>query len=639
MSNESGCGCGHCHEHEHREIETCGCGHCHEKEENKAIPIVITVIGALLIAATFLPFVNEFAEKILLILSALLCGFPIFINAFRSLKKLKINESVLLVIAVAAAIFLGEFFEAAMVSVLFRIGELMEDFASDRSRKSIEAIFSIVSDEANLITDGGKIRKIDADEVKIGDILAVMPHEIFPVDGVVVKGEGSVDASALTGESLPVEISESSKISSGMINGNSTVHIRATAVKNQSSAARIVEMVEDAAQKKGEAQRTISIFAKYYTPAVVIAAMLIAVVPSLITGDWQSWIHRSLILLVASCPCAVVLSAPLAFFSSMGAAAKNGMIIKGSRYIEAIAKADTVVFDKTGTLTTGELTVGKIYRADGVDVKKVVSLAAKCEYYSTHPIAKAIVAENGETDMTGTSDFSEIAGGGTSISAPEGKILCGGEMLMIRNDIDISEFPKAPVYVALNGAAIGAVEIDGEIRSTATETVKKLRKLGVEHSLILTGDTAEQARKVCAKCDIDDFRSNLLPEDKLTALEEIKDCAKGVIYVGDGINDAPVLAAADVGVAMGLGTQAAGEAADIILTNSELSRLADTVYQSKRTMKILKSNIAFAIIVKLVVIALGVAGIAPMWAAIFADVGTMIICVANAARLLKVKKY
>ena len=243
MSNESGCGCGHCHEHEHREIETCGCGHCHEKEENKAIPIAITVIGALLIAATFLPLVNEFAEKILLISSALLCGFPIFINAFRSLKKLKINESVLLVIAVAAAIFLGEFFEAAMVSVLFRIGELMEDFASDRSRKSIEAIFSIVSDEANLITDGGKIRKIDADEVKIGDILAVMPHEIFPVDGVVVKGEGSVDASALTGESLPVEISESSKISSGMINGNSTVHIRATAVKNQSSAARIVEMV------------------------------------------------------------------------------------------------------------------------------------------------------------------------------------------------------------------------------------------------------------------------------------------------------------------------------------------------------------------------------------------------------------
>ena len=272
-------------------------------------------------------------------------------------------------------------------------------------------------------------------------------------------------------------------------------------------------------------------------------------------------------------------------------------------------------------------------------IQDVINLAAKCEYYSTHPIAKAVVAQCNNLDLSDVSEFTEIAGGGTTVVTADGKILCGGERLMKRYCVDISEMPRVPVYVALDSKVIGAIEIDGEIRKSAPETVKKLRRLGVEHSLILTGDSAEQARKVCSKCGIDDFKSGLLPEDKLTALEEIKDGANGVIYIGDGINDAPVLAAADVGVAMGLGTQAACEAADVILTNSELTRLADTVYQSKRTMKVLKANIAFSIAVKIIVIALGIAGVAPMWTAIFADVGTMIISVVNAARLLKVKKY
>lgn len=568
----------------------------------------------------------------------IICGFPVFVDAIKSVSKLKINESLLLVIAVIAAFLLGEYFEAAAVAVLFRVGELLEGFASDRSRKSIEAIFSIVSDSANLVSADGTIKKVDADDVKIGDIIAVLPHETVPVDGVIVNGAGSMDASAITGESIPVAAEIGSKVSSGMINGNTAVQIRATEVKSQSYAARIAEMVEEAAQKKGEAQRAITTFAKYYTPAIIAAAIVIAVVPSLITGDWNAWVYRSLVLLVASCPCAVVISAPLAFFSSMGAAAKNGMIIKGSRYIEALAKADTVIFDKTGTLTTGDLKVGNVYASEEFGEKDVISLAAKCEYYSTHPIAKAIAARAGLEELKDISDFSEIAGGGTSVTASEGRILCGGARLMEKNSFDISEFPHAPVYVALNGKAIGAIEIDGKLRESAPETVKRLRRLGVEHSLILTGDSAQQARKACAQCDIDDFRSNLLPEDKLTALEEIKDGSNGVIYIGDGINDAPVLAAADVGIAMGLGTQAACEAADVILTDSELSRVADTVYHSKRTMAVLKANIAFAIIVKFAVIALGIIGIAPMWSAIFADVGTMIICVANAARLMKIKK-
>lgn len=637
MSHNHECGCSD-HEH-HAKIETCGCGHCHDgKEESKALPIALTVIGVLLTVFSILPFVNEIAAKFMQAGAMIICGVPVFADAVKAAAKLKINESLLLVIAVIAAFLLGEYFEAAAVAVLFRVGELLEDFASDRSRKSIEAVFSIVSDSANFVLPDGTIKKVDADDIKIGDIIALLPHETVPVDGVIVSGAGSMDASAITGESIPVAVEIGSSVSSGMINGDSAVQIRATAVKTQSYAARIAEMVEDAAQKKGEAQRAITVFAKYYTPAIIAAAIIIAVVPSLITGDWRLWVYRSLILLVASCPCAVVLSAPLAFFSSMGAAARNGIIIKGSRYIEALAKADTVIFDKTGTLTTGELRVGKIYAAEGTAEKAVISLAAKCEYYSAHPIAKAIVAKAEIKEANDTEDFTEIAGGGTSVTASEGRILCGGARLMKQNSVDISEFPNAPVYVALNGKAVGAIEIDGELRASAPETVKRLRRLGVEHSLILTGDSAQQARKACAQCDIDDFRSNLLPEDKLTALEEIKDGAKGVIYIGDGINDAPVLAAANVGIAMGLGTQAACEAADVILTNSKLSRVADTVHHSKRTMAVLKANIAFAIIVKFAVIALGIVGIAPMWSAIFADVGTMIICVANAARLMKIRK-
>ena len=638
---ENACGCGHEHEHAHPEIETCGCDHCHEheKDENKALPIIITVLCAVAIGISFLPFFGSTVRNIILTAVILISGMPVFINAVKSISKLRIDESILLVIAVIAAFLLGEYFEAAVVSVLFRIGELMEDFASDRSRKSIEAIFGIVSDTANLVLPDGTLKKVDAEDIKVGDTVAVLPHETVPVDGVVVDGEGEADASALTGESLPVHFGEGSLLRSGMINGSVTVKIKASAERAQSSAARIVEMVEQAARKKGEAQRAVATFAKYYTPAIIAAAVLIAVVPSLVTGEWRSWIYRSLILLVASCPCAVVLSAPLAFFSSMGAAAKNGMIIKGSRYIEALAKADTVVFDKTGTLTTGELRVGEVYACENYTREDVISLAAKCEYYSTHPIAKAIVAENEETDISGVDGFTEIAGGGTGAQAPEGSILCGGERLMTVREIDISSLPKAPVYVALNGKAVGAIEIDGEVRNTAPETVRKLRRLGITKTVILTGDSAEQAKKVCEQCGVDEYKSGLLPDEKLSEFEEIKQGSKGVVYVGDGINDAPVLAASDVGVAMGLGTQAAGEAADVILTNSDLSRLSDTIYQSKRTMKILKSNIAFAIIVKFIVIALGIAGIAPMWSAIFADVGTMILCVMNSAKLMKVKRY
>lgn len=630
---------GHCACHGHETHDSCGCGHSHSHKKDDKLSVPITLLGAILIAVSFIPIFSAAVKTVLLILATVICGIPVFLDALKALKNKEIGETVLLLIAVIAAILLGEYFEAAVVTVLFRVGEQMEEYASGKSRKSIESVFAIVSDDANLVMPDGEIKKIDADEIEKGNILAVMPHEIIPADGVVTKGIGTVDESSLTGESLPVEVCEGSAVRSGTLNGDSTLYIEATAGKSQSSAARVAELVEQAAMKKGETQRAVTVFAKYYTPVIVAVAVAVAVIPSLITGEWRLWIERSLVMLVAACPCAIVISVPLAFFSSMGAAAKNGMIIKGSSFIEALAKADAAVFDKTGTLTTGKLTVGSVYCAHGYSKEEILTLAAKCEHFSSHPIAAAIVESAGETDISDCSDFTEIAGGGTSVMTPSGRILCGGERLMKQNGIDVSAMPDSPVYIAVDGVAAGAVAVDGEVRSNAAQTVEKLKKLGIVSTSILTGDNERQAKKICSECGIDSFRSGLLPEDKLNCLEEIKEHSKGVVYVGDGINDAPVLAAADVGVAMGLGTQAACEAADIILTNSDFSRLADAVYQSKRTVSVLKANIAFAVAVKIAVIILGIIGIAPMWAAIIADVGTMILCVINSARLLKVRRY
>ncbi len=629
----------HKHEHEHGEHSSCGCGHCREEKESGRLSVIVVASGVIVTALTFLPFMNISLRGILLAAVTVICGLPVFGHALKSLKNKEVGETVLLFIAVIAALLLGEFFEAAAVTVLFRIGEMLEEFAEGRSRRSVESIYSIVSDTANLVLPDGSYKRIDADEIEKGMLLAVLPHEIVPADGKVVEGESTLDESSLTGECIPVEVFAGSSVSSGAVNGDSLILIEASAGRAQSAAARIVELVDEATHRKGKAQRTVSVFAKYYTPIIIAAAVVIAVVPSLITGEWVAWIKKSLLLLVAACPCAIVISVPLAFFSSMGAAAKNGMIIKGSNFIESLAKADAAVFDKTGTLTTGKLTVGKIYPADGYSAQEVLSLAARCEHFSSHPIAAAIVSAAGATDVSDCTGFTEIAGGGTAVDTPDGRLLCGGERLMKGNSVDISAFPKAPVYVALNGTAVGAIETDGEVRADALQTVRKLKELGMERTMILTGDNDSQARKICLACEIDGFRSGLLPEDKLNELEEIKEHSNGVIYVGDGINDAPVLAASDVGVAMGLGTQAACEAADVILTKSDFSRLADAVYLSKRTMSVLKANICFAVAVKLLVIILGIIGIAPMWAAVLADVGTMIVCVLNSARLLKVKRY
>lgn len=610
--------------------------HSEEKSE-RLLTVCSAAVGALLIIISF--FVSPSAAKLLLIAATVVGGLPTLNEAYEKLKEKEFDESGLLIIAAAAATFIGENLEAAAVTVLFCIGELLEGLAEDRSRHSIEALFGIIGEKANKVNDDGTLVKIEAEDIRCGMKLAVLPHERIPADGTVYAGHGDINTSALTGESIPVEAEPGTKLLGGYMNGNSTLYYIAEADRNDSAAARIAAMVNEAAEKKGKAQSIVAKFAKIYTPAVVILAVLAAVIPSLLGGDIIENIRRALIILVASCPCAVVISAPLAFFSSMGACARNGIIIKGSRYIEALAAADTAVFDKTGTLTTGELRVAEIIAAEGYSEKEVLRIAAECEYYSTHPIARAISAAAGEIDASKLGEMKEIPGGGTCVKAPEGVIICGSARLMTSAKADISALPDAQVYVTLNKKAIGCIRLEGDIRKGMPEAIVSLRKLGIKKILMLTGDGKNQASAVCTECGLDGYVSELLPGGKLSELEKIKKNSSGVIYVGDGINDAPVLALADAGCAMGIETKAASEAADIIITNAEPSKLADAVYQSRRTVKILKINIAFAIAVKLLIIILGILGIAPMWSAVLADVGTMIICIIISSGLFKVKRF
>lgn len=641
----------HEHEHEHNHAHGCCDEHCEDESlcscgeehgESEALEKVLIAGGAVLFVAAlalkYLTKLNPAVSAVLFILCAVACGIPTAVNAFKALIKKNITPSLLMVIAVTAAICTGDFAEGAAVALIYLIGEALEDYASERSKSRISSLFAIINDSGHLVKEDGTYEDIDSSLIEPGMKLALLPHEVIPVDGTVISGFSSIDTSAVTGESIPVEAAEGSRITGGCMNGDGTLIYEATASREQSGAARIISLVEEAASKKGKAQLITEKFSKIYTPVIIGIALLAFIIPSIITGDVSLWLHRALVILVASCPCSVVLSVPLAFLSAMGACAKNGTIIKGNNFIESLAQADTVLFDKTGTLTDSTPVAGAITPAEGFSEKEILALAAKCEYYSGHPIARAIIARAGEPDMTGTRDFAEIPGGGSRIISGETVILCGGRRLMEKENIDISLLPPSPVYVAAGGKAAGCIDIVNNLRPDTAEAVALLKKSGIKKTAVLTGDTAERTEKICAAAGIDTYESNLLPGQKTAALESFKDGSDGIIYIGDGINDAPVLAAADVGVAIGLDNEAAGEAADVILTQPDLMRLNDTINHSKRTIGLIKFNIAFAILVKAAVIIAGFTAAAPMWLAVAADVGTMIISVLNAARLLKLHR-
>lgn len=633
------------HEHTHEHTHEHSHGHEHGGEENTKAMVITTVLalvaGGIGVAASLLSFpAHEIVSAVGYIAAILLAGYDVIISGVKSICRLRLDESALMAIAMVAAAILGEFFEGAMVAILYRIGEWLEDKAADNSRESIEALAEIRPDTANVKHDGN-VKTVRAEEVDVDDVIVIRPHERVPLDCVVTEGSSSVDSSALTGESLPVSVEAGSELLSGMMNGDGALTARVTNTYEDSAAARIISLVTESTENKGAAERFVTRFALVYTPFVVALAVLIAVIPPLLhMGSFHDFVIRALTFLVASCPCAIVISVPLAFFSSIGGASKFGVLVKGGNFAEMLAKARAVAFDKTGTVTEGKPRVNDVTSAGGFTPEEVARMAAAAEIHSVHPYAQAIREYvGGEIDNSGYQNYSEISGHGVSCENAEGQtVLCGGLKLMRSNGIAVPDGAKAQAYVACDGQFAGSLIISDQAAQGAAAAVSDLKSLGIDTVAMLTGDGYDAAKQVADSVGIEDFRAELLPENKVEAIEKMKRGGAVTAFVGDGINDAPVLAAADVGIAMGLGSGAAIEAADMVLSSNNLATLPRAIRHFRRTMGIIRSNIIFALAVKAAVLLAAAFGYAPMWAAVFADVGVCLLCVANSSRLIHPKK-
>ena len=574
----------------------------------------------------------------------LVLGWPVLKKAARNIAAGHVfDENFLMCVATIGALCLAEFPEAVAVMLFYQIGDLFEDYAVDKSRDSIAEMMDICPEQA-YIERNGEIEAVDPDEVEIGTIIVVRPGERVPLDGVIVKGETELDTAALTGESLPRNVFTGDPIASGSINLSSTIYIETTKEFEDSTVSRILELVEDAASEKAPMENFITRFARYYTPIVCLLALLIAIIPPFFTGfDWADWVQRALIFLVVSCPCALVISVPLSFFGGIGGASKRGILIKGSNYLEALSHVKTILFDKTGTITKGTFSVSKI-EPIGMSREELLRIAAMAEAYSNHPIALSIRKEHeAPLDLDRVSETTEIAGQGVRCVIDGQVVLAGNARLMEANGIvaAMNETKTTVLHIAIDGEYRGSIEVEDTIKEDSVEAIQRIKELGVAHTVMLTGDREEVAAHIAHEAGLDEYHASLLPEGKIDFLRSYLDEApKGekVAFVGDGINDAPALIRSDVGIAMGaMGSDAAIEAADIVFMDDKLSRLADGIGISRKTMRIVYQNIVFALGVKLLVLVLAALGIANMWEAFFADVGVSVIEILNAMRALKVK--
>lgn len=667
---------GHNHDHSH---SGCGCGHDHEHGgdiEKKDIAKLF-LAGALLIAAIF---VGEYAKELsdivnvslgtietisllIYIIAYFTVGGDVVRTAVKNISKGHVfDENFLMSIATIGAFFVGEYPEAVAVMMFYQIGETFQSYAVGKSRKSITALMDIRPDIAFVKLDDGSIVKKEPKDVRIGEILVVKPGEKVALDGKLAKGEGTIDTKALTGESLPREIEIGDSIISGSISVNGVLEIEVEKEFSQSTVSKILEMVENASSKKAQSEKFISKFARYYTPIVVYLALALAIIPPMILGMkdgnvWSEWVYRALNFLVISCPCALVISVPLSFFAGLGGASSQGVLIKGSNYIEALAKIDTLVFDKTGTLTKGNFKVTKFNVENGSTEEELLYKAAKAEHFSNHPIALSIVNElkakddtafNNIMSITDATGYEEIAGHGIKAHTDSEIIYAGSSRLMDKFGIKYSPCVELGtiVYVAVaNNASdikyIGSIVIEDEIKEDAKDAISGLRNIGISKTVMLTGDKNDIAKYVAEKLGVSEIHAELLPADKVMWVEKLlenkKDGAK-IAFVGDGINDAPVLARADLGIAMGgVGQDAAIEAADVVLMDDKPSNIVKAIRIARKTLGIVKQNIAFAIAVKVGVLVLAALGIASMWYAVFADVGVCLIAILNALRAMKVK--
>ena len=616
-------------------------GWCKMKKKKE----VIIVISAILFVIALLVKVNLTLQLILMLIAYILVGKDTVLGAIKNVEKGDfLDEKFLMTIATLGAILIGEYPEAVAVMLFYEIGELFQGYAINKSRKSIADMMDIKPEYANVIRNN-KSQKVDPDEVQIGETIEIKPGERVPLDATVVKGESTLDTSALTGESVPVEVREGANILSGCININGLIIAEVTKEYFDSTVNKVLDLVENASAKKSKSERLITRFSKIYTPIVIGLAVLLAILPPIISGEYnfRVWIFRALSFLVVSCPCAFVISVPLSFFSGIGAASRAGILIKGGNYLEALSKVDTVVFDKTGTLTKGVFNVQKVVVLDkNIDEDKFISLVAAAESGSNHPISKSIQKYyNKEIDTNSINSIKEISGKGIEAIIDNRKILVGNEKLInIPKDISIDDIGTI-LYVEIDNKFAGYIVISDELKKDSKKTIKDLKDIGIKKTIMLTGDLEKVSKKVGKDLGLDEVYTNLLPQDKVSKFEEIIENKKSkgnVVFVGDGINDAPVLARADVGIAMGaMGSDAAIEAADVVIMTDEPSKIVTAIKSSKRTMKIAMQNITLAFGIKAIVLILSALGIADMWMAVFADTGVTILAVLNSFRALKIE--
>lgn len=636
----------HNHHQEEKQTSSCGCGHCHhhEDETSKKTMILKIILSSifLVLAITLnhffdLPILGKLG---LFLVPYLIIGFSVIREAVENIFHGEFfDENFLMTVATIGAFAIGEYPEAVLVMLLSQIGETFESMASAKARKSISSMMDIKPDFAHLVI-GETTKTVNPGEVKIGDIILVKPGEKIPLDGVIEKGESTLDTSALTGESLPRTVSKDNEVVSGAVNLTSLLYVRVTKIFSESTVSKILDLVENAENKKAKAENFITKFAKYYTPIVVFAALALAIIPSLILGDWGNWIKRACIFLVVSCPCALVISVPLSFFAGIGAASKRGILIKGGNFIETLAKMEIAVFDKTGTLTKGNFEVVKVF-ALNQNENELLNLAAKAESFSNHPIGKSILKAakiQNPSEIQKNVSIKEISGMGIEATLEDEQnitIFCGNQKLLKKHNIQFEEAKEIGtiVYVAKNQDYLGYIVIADAEKPEAASALTNLKALGIERTVMLTGDQETVANAVGKKLGVDTVFANLLPQDKVSILEQLLAEKKIVGFVGDGINDAPVLTRSDIGIAMGgLGSDAAIEAADVVLMDDNPEKIAIAIKIARNTIKIVKQNIAFALGIKFIVLVAGSLGLAPMWLAIFADVGVSVIAILNAMR-------
>ena len=613
-----------------------------KKQKRELVRILIAAVG--LVGVSLLP-LFPLAKTILFLAVYLFIGWDVLWKAIRNILNGQIfDENFLMAIATIGAIVLGDFTEACGVMLFYQVGELFQSYAVGRSRKSIAALMDIRPDYANILQDG-KLVQVDPEEIEVGQTIIVQPGEKIPLDGIVLEGSSTLDTAALTGESVPRDVQQGNEVISGCVNLSGLLKVQVTKAFEQSTVSKILDLVENSSAKKAKAENFITRFARWYTPAVVISACVLALVPSLITGQWQIWLERALIFLVISCPCALVISVPLSFFGGIGAASRCGILVKGGNYLEALARTDIMVFDKTGTLTKGSFSVSHIQPQEGVSPQELLEVAALAECYSNHPISQSLrSAWAKELDSSRVDQVKELAGYGVTASVDGCNVAVGNSKLMeqFRLSVQAPTQTGTVVHVAKEGNYLGYLIISDEVKEDATSAISSLRQAGVRKMVMLTGDTKATGQAVAKQLGLDEVHTQLLPADKVEVVEALllqRQQGKHLAFVGDGVNDAPVLSRSDIGIAMGaMGSDAAIEAADVVLMDDSPSKISQAIQISRKTLRIVHQNIVFALGIKGLFLLMGAFGLANMWEAVFADVGVAVIAILNATRALKVEQ-